>query len=85
MKKTSHIPCIVCGKAPTDRCHIKTVGSGGSNDDSNILIMCRDHHQEQHRLGFVRFIENHKHIMKILTEKNWEIRDVLGVRKLVKK
>lgn len=85
MKKTSHIPCIVCGKVPTDRCHVKSVGAGGSDDDSNILNMCREHHSEQHRVGFVRFLENHKHIMRILSEKNWEIREVLGVKKLCRK
>lgn len=75
---------MVCGVTPTDLHHIKTRGSGGSDDLFNLINLCRYHHQQVHSYGMVKFINNHKHIMGILHSKGWEIQNVLGKRVLVR-
>lgn len=84
MKRKSDTPCIVCNNTPTDSCHIRTKAASGINEDWNLVQMCRYHHQLQHSMGWVKFINNHKHIMSILRSKGWEIDEVLGKKQLVR-
>jgi hypothetical protein len=81
----SSTPCPVCNQVPTDRAHIRSKGAGGSWADDNIIQLCRQHHSEQHQGGWIKFIEKYKTIGEVLKSKGWEVRDVLGVTKLVRK
>lgn len=85
MKKMSHIPCVACGKVPTDRAHVRSAGAGGPMNESNIIQLCRLDHRLQHSLGWNRFIEKYPNVGKKLNEMGFEIQDVFGVRKLCKK
>ena len=80
--KKSETPCIVCGNTPSDQAHLKSVGSGGTMDEFNLIALCRRHHSEQHQIGFVRFIGKHKHIYSILRSKGWHLVTEFGVTKL---
>lgn len=82
--KASDNPCIACGVTPTDRAHIKTMKTGGTWDDFNIVALCRMHHQESHNLGWSRFIGKYKHTYTIFRSKGWNLQDVLGITKLVR-
>lgn len=82
--KPSSIPCAICNRTPTDSCHIKTNGSGGTMEDYNIIQMCRLHHNEQHNLGWNKMVYRYPHLNIILESKGWELRNVLGVVKLVR-
>lgn len=75
-------PCIVCGGRPVDPCHIKSFGSGGPDEDWNLISMCRKHHAEQHQVGFVRFLKRHLGAMEQLKSMGWEIIDSIGKPKL---
>ena len=78
--------CEACFKYDIlDRAHVKSRGSGGTWDDDNILILCRRCHQMQHYYGFKKFSEVYPNIARILDEKGWEFKDILGVIKLVRK
>lgn len=77
--------CLVCNRSPVDRCHIKTRGSGGSNDDWNLVTMCRVHHTESHQLGWFRFAEKYPIVGKELRRKGWEFVDRFGLMKLVRR
>jgi len=46
--------CEICGDIP-ERHHIVSRGSGGVNEDFNILHLCRVHHVEFHNSGRVSF------------------------------
>ncbi len=70
--------CIICGKSPADKTHIKSKGSGGTGKKHNIVLLCRDHHMEQHRIGIVTFYKRHKEYRDELIEKGWELEDILG-------
>lgn len=53
------LPCLVCGAAPpSDPAHVTTRGAGGG-DRYNVVPLCREHHDEQHRNGIANFQEQH--------------------------
>jgi hypothetical protein len=54
---------IICGSRNVDKCHIKSRGSGGSDEESNILIMCRRHHSEQHQIGWRKFCNKYEIVL----------------------
>lgn len=77
--------CIACGiYGVSDRCHLKSKGSGGTWEDENIVLMCREHHSEQHKSGWSKFLEKYPMARHKLKKKGWSIVEVLGVKKLVK-
>ena len=86
-RKPSEIPCMVdgCNRVPTDRCHIKSAGAGGTFEESNILMMCREHHAMQHKTGWSKFLEKHPLLKRLMAKKGWEIKNIFGVDKLVSK
>ncbi|MED0689932.1 putative HNHc nuclease [Bacillus licheniformis] len=56
--------CFVCGKPHADIAHFEAVGMGRdrkSIDHSKhrFMALCRDHHQEQHRIGLKSFMQKH--------------------------
>lgn len=63
--------CDICGKYPSDPAHIKTVGSGGNDEDWNLLALCREHHTIQHSIGFFKMCEKYPFLRMILAEKGW--------------
>lgn len=77
--------CSVCGKFDVDRCHIKTKGSGGTWDADNILFMCRQHHTEQHQIGWVKFLTKYPNIEWELNEKGWMVESLFGRVRLVRR
>ena len=68
-----------------DRCHILSKGSGGPDDDWNILLMCRDCHQTQHQIGILTFLDKHAHLWTILEDRGFELWLVGDSRKLINK
>lgn len=74
-------PCIVCGKK-SDACHIRSKGAGGGEEDWNLLSMCREHHSEQHRLGWSKFVSRHKVVEDELRRKGWRFERQLNITKL---
>lgn len=48
------LPCLVCGRGPSDAAHVKSRGSGGGYRD-NLVPLCREHHTEQHQIGIDTF------------------------------
>ena len=51
--------CIICGWVPSDPHHVKTVGSGGDDVESNLLALCRKHHTEIHKIGVRTFFKKY--------------------------
>lgn len=65
-----------------DRAHIRSKGSGGSMDESNILFLCRICHREQHAYGWNRLVAEHPGFDKVLLDKGFEIVEEFGINKL---
>jgi len=74
--------CLVCRDLPTDQCHITSRGAGGSDEDWNLMPLCRRHHIEQHTIGIVSFVTKHESVYKYVTDRNWLIVWDLDRRKL---
>ncbi len=76
--------CDACGKSPSDKHHIKTRWSGGTDDDFNLIDLCRQCHVAINQLGAVKFIRNNPHLESLFELKGWEIMNVFGIEKLVR-
>lgn len=74
--------CVVCGAYPVDRHHIKSKGSGGSNDDLNLVHLCRIHHNEIHTIGPYRTSEKYPSLKKYLNDAGFIFKYEFGVMKL---
>lgn len=63
-----HRVCCLCGKH-ADIAHVETVGIGRNRNEINhvkhhFMALCREHHQEQHKIGIHTFI-NRYHILPV--------------------
>lgn len=64
--------CEVCGDVGADRHHIRTRKSGGSDDEFNLINLCRKHHSELHYIGTTTFCEKYPRAMEVVLSKGWE-------------
>lgn len=75
LSKIKCLPCCICGREPPhyqiDPSHIKTVGSGGHDDEWNVVPMCRQHHTEWHMLGPNKFTQMYPTMNKLLKRLGW--------------
>lgn len=75
--------CLVCQNPEIDLCHVKSKGSGGPDEEWNLMPLCREHHQEQHRVGIVTFycryflVSTHMHL------KGWRLEEIINKPTLV--
>jgi 5-methylcytosine-specific restriction endonuclease McrA len=74
--------CLVCQNPNTDKAHIKTKGSGGDDDDSNIMPLCRRCHSEQHTIGIGTFVSKYPQVRRFLFVRGWELVDDNGVKRI---
>lgn len=56
--------CWVCGKPNSDLAHVEAVGAGRNrrkidHSKHHFMCLCREHHQEQHSVGLVYFMQKH--------------------------
>lgn len=64
-------PCTVCGtRNAIDAAHIKSRGAGGDDIESNLLSLCRDHHIQQHAIGWEMMTRRYPELERILEEKS---------------
>ncbi len=65
--------CIICGRLATESHHIKTVGSGGPDEDWNLLPICRYDHARIHAIGLKKVTEKSPTLESWLLENGWEL------------
>jgi len=78
--------CIACGAIGVDLHHVKTQGSGGSDESFNLMPLCHKHHVKVHSVGLIKFSEmklkkhgvNGKAVTDWLLENGWEIDKMLN-------
>ena len=74
-------PCLNCGKQTSGgNCfhHIKTRGSGGTDDVWNLMPLCFFCHERVHKIGLLKFSENFA-VKLFLENLGWEICPSKGV------
>jgi hypothetical protein len=77
--------CIVCGQPGAERHHIKTRGSGGTDDEWNIMYLDRRHHQEVHQIGIITFTEKYEVVRRYLELNGWEIVSINNFKRLIRR
>jgi len=53
--------------------HLKSRGSGGSDDSYNLLPLCHWCHVTVHNIGLVSFAKKHESVKSFLLRNNWEL------------
>lgn len=78
--------CEAClQEGDIDRAHILSRGAGGTYEENNIMALCRSCHQEMHWYGWPAFAERNLDVHWALKRRGWEVKEIFGQRKLVKK
>jgi len=67
--------CIACNNYGCDPCHIRSFGSGGGDEFENVMALCREHHTEQHKIGWLVMSKKYPAILDDLKEKGWKFND----------
>jgi len=65
--------CVACGTGAIEKHHVKTRGSGGPDEDWNLVPICRPCHTELHHRGQVRLFKNNLRFALALKERGWEL------------
>lgn len=57
--------CFICGKPNSDYAHFEALGMGRDrktvdHSQHRFMCLCRDHHQEQHRIGIKSFMSKYQ-------------------------
>lgn len=68
--------CIVCKNSESDKHHFKTRGSGGTDDEWNLMYLCRIHHVQIHQIGNNKFVEKYLAVRQWLLENGWNFNEV---------
>lgn len=73
------LPCCVCGtRNRVDPAHVATFGARGLDEAWAMVPLCRSHHEDQHRLGWIQFCKNHLGAAAALRERGWEFNTANG-------
>lgn len=74
--------CVACGHTgsffPLDIDHVKTIGSGGTNDAYNCMTLCRSCHILKGRQGLKYMADTYSGVYRFLTSNNWAICQLTG-------
>jgi predicted restriction endonuclease len=69
-------PCIVCGWRVGGMVtfhHVKTRGSGGNDEEHNLMPLCAWHHVETHNIGTVSFSKKYPNVNNWLISNGWSL------------
>lgn len=72
LSRIRDLPCCVCGFKPSDASHIKTRGSGGPDEEWNVVPHCRKHHTEW-GMSWSKFIKKYPQMFFLLKRMGWEV------------
>ncbi len=76
------LPCMACGKTPSDPDHVTTRGAGGDDVAVNVWPLCREHHNERHAHGLGFMVETyHGCLMWLRRAKRTDIFELIERKK----
>jgi hypothetical protein len=56
------LPCLACGRTPSEAHHVTTRGAGGDDLAENLMPLCTWHHQEWH-MGIRKMLERYPSVL----------------------
>lgn len=68
-------PCVCCNQAGENKItfhHVKSRGSGGTDDSWNLMPICLTHHNETHSKGNSWMVSQYYGFKKWLLDNGWE-------------
>jgi len=68
------MPCVICGARPSDPDHIRSKGSGGHDEPSNLAPLCRWHHTERHYVGVATLAHRYPKYKAFIESLGWEVK-----------
>jgi hypothetical protein len=72
-EKIQSLPCMVCGRYEVDAHHIPSRGAGGQDKLTDMVPLCRVHHQQIHKVGIMTMARRHEEIMSWLKKNHPEV------------
>lgn len=63
--------CAICRASNADRHHIVSRGSGGGDEEWNLIYLCRIHHVEFHTVGWFVFSRKHPVVAERIKNARW--------------
>ena len=79
LKELRKQPCKACGKRnDIDVHHVKSRGSGGGDEEWNLIPLCRNCHVKIHQYGISKFISKYPNAGEYLISRGWEYDEVIG-------
>lgn len=76
IKQINQGRCIVCSALNPDAHHVRSRRAGGDDVQSNLMPLCRVHHQECHSKGLNRFSDKYSSVLGWLIRNNWEFNQI---------
>lgn len=68
LAKVRDLPCLACGRSPSDPDHVTSRGAGGGDVADNLLSLCREHHALRHSIGWAGMFNRFPSVMKWMIE-----------------
>lgn len=68
-----NVPCLACGRSPSDQAHVKSRGAGGEISEQNCIPLCRGCHTLQHKVGWPRFLHRNPQVGFELMKRGWRL------------
>ncbi len=65
--------CVACGRLGAEGHHLKTRGSGGGDEEWNLMPLDRACHTEIHQKGTRLFAEKYPRVRAWLEQNEWEL------------
>jgi hypothetical protein len=65
--------CLVTNSLYVDVAHVKSRGSGGTDDLWNLMPLSREIHHIQHQIGILSFIRKYPSVAAYLASNGWYI------------
>lgn len=58
---------------PLDIDHVKTLGSGGKDEEFNLMTLCRKHHSEKGQKGLIYMSAKYPRVNLFLLQNGWRL------------
>jgi len=66
-----NMECIICNKHGCDPAHVRSRAAGGPDKKWNLVPLCREHHTEQHKRGWIDMMLRYFRLRLLMEAMGW--------------